>query len=170
LWEKNPEEGRRRLEELRQLTRGALAEMRTLLLELRPAALMETEVHELFRHLCDAFSGRALIPIQYSIDGECGMPDEVKVAFYRIAQETLNNIAKHAQASQVQMEVCCEPGRVFMEIQDDGRGFEVSEVPPDHLGLGFMRERADQIGAELSLITLPGQGTKVKVTWKQKFA
>ena len=166
LWEKNPEEGRRRLEELRQLTRGALAEMRTLLLELRPAALMEAEVHELFRHLCDAFSGRAMIPIQYSIEGQGDMPDEVKVAFYRIAQETLNNIAKHAQASQVHMELSCQSDQIIMEIQDDGRGFELSEVPPDHLGLGIMRERADQIGADLTLTTVPGKGTEVKVTWR----
>jgi nitrate/nitrite-specific signal transduction histidine kinase len=165
LWEKNPEEGRRRLDELRNLTRGALAEMRTLLLELRPAALMEAEVQELFRHLCDAFSGRALIPVEYSIETGCPMPDDIKVAYYRIAQETLNNVAKHAQATQVKLKLCCLEDQVLMEIEDDGRGFDPSDVPPDHLGLGIMRERADQIGAEMSLSTVFGHGTKVTVSW-----
>jgi two-component system nitrate/nitrite sensor histidine kinase NarX len=167
LWESNPQEGRRRLEELRSLTRGALAEMRTLLLELRPAALMEAEVNELFRHLCDAFAGRALIPVEYSLDSQCSIPDEIKVAYYRIAQETLNNVAKHAQATHVKLELCCQEDQVKMVIEDNGRGFDPADVPSDHLGLSIMRERADQIGAELSLSTLSGQGTKVVVTWQK---
>jgi len=61
IWDRNPEDGRRRLEELRQLTRGALAEMRTLLLELRPSALIEVELHDLLKQLGDAFAGRSRI-------------------------------------------------------------------------------------------------------------
>jgi len=165
LWEKNPEEGKRRLDELRQLTRGALAEMRTLLLELRPTALMEAEVTELFRHLCDSFSGRALVQVDCSLDIECDLPADIKIAFYRIAQEALNNIAKHAQASRVEMSLNCQDERVRMVIRDDGRGFELEAAPIDHLGLGIMRERADQIGAELEISTRPAGGTQVRVEW-----
>jgi signal transduction histidine kinase len=165
LWEKNPAEGKKRLEELRQLTRGALAEMRTLLLELRPAALLEAEVTELFRHLCDSFSGRALVQVDCSLDIECDLPADIKIAFYRIAQEALNNIAKHAQASQVEMTLRCQDGRVNMVIRDDGRGFELESAPPDHLGLSIMRERADQIGAELEISTRPAGGTQIRVEW-----
>ena len=70
IWERNPEEGRRRLEELRQLTRGALAEMRTLLLELRPSALVEVELGDLLRQLSEAFTGRSRIPVQLEIEGK----------------------------------------------------------------------------------------------------
>ena len=168
LWEKNPQEGKRRLEELRQLTRGALAEMRTLLLELRPAALMEAEVNELFRHLCDAFAGRALVSVQCSLEGECDLPADIKIAFYRIAQEALNNVAKHAQASEVRMSLRCQPEQVLMEIHDDGRGFEMDSVPPDHLGLGIMKERADKIGAELAINSDPETGTFVRVRWEDR--
>src|SRR5512138_3291935 len=63
LWERNPEEGRRRLEELRQLTRGALAEMRTLLLELRPTALTEAALADLLKQLAEAINGRARLPV-----------------------------------------------------------------------------------------------------------
>jgi nitrate/nitrite-specific signal transduction histidine kinase len=161
LWEKNPQEGKRRLEELRQLTRGALAEMRTLLLELRPSALIEAEASELFRHLCDAFTGRALVAVQCSLEGDCDMPSEVKIAFYRIAQEALNNVAKHAQATQVLMSLVCQDEQVEMEIRDDGRGFNLADVPPDHLGVKIMQERADAIGAELQIDSLSGEGTRV---------
>jgi nitrate/nitrite-specific signal transduction histidine kinase len=165
LWEKNPEEGKKRLEELRQLTRGALAEMRTLLLELRPAALMEAEVTELFRHLCDSFSGRALVQVDCGLKIECDIPADIKIAFYRIAQEALNNIAKHAQASKVEMNLKCQGGQVMMVIRDDGRGFELGSAPVDHLGLGIMRERAEQIGAQLEISTRPAGGTQVRVQW-----
>lgn len=165
LWEKNPEEGKKRLDELRQLTRGALAEMRTLLLELRPAALMEAEVTELFRHLCDSFSGRALVQVDCDLDIQCDLEADIKIAIYRIAQEALNNIAKHAQASRVEMKLACQEGRVTMIIRDDGRGFELEMAPTDHLGLGIMRERADQIGANLDISTQPAGGTQIKVEW-----
>ncbi len=165
LWDKNPEEGRRRLEELRQLTRGSLAEMRTLLLELRPAALMEAEVHELFHHLCDAFSGRTMVSVNCDVKVECDLLADVKVALYRIAQEALNNIAKHSQASQVEMSLICKAGGAVMEIRDNGRGFEIASVPADHLGLNIMRERADSINAQLTLNTEPGEGTRVRVVW-----
>jgi nitrate/nitrite-specific signal transduction histidine kinase len=165
LWDKNPEEGKRRLEELRHLTRGALAEMRTLLLELRPTALMEAEVHELFRHLCDAFSGRTMVNVRCNLEGDCDLPAEIKIAIYRIAQETLNNIAKHAQANNVEMSLNCQNGNVVLDIFDDGRGFNPGVVPSDHLGLNIMQERAQRIGAELDINSVLGEGTRVRVTW-----
>jgi len=109
LWERHPEEGRRRLEELRQLTRGALAEMRALLLELRPAALTETGLGDLLRQLAEAITGRARVPITVTVEGQRPLPPDVQVAFYRIAQEALNNVAKHASASQVTVSLRCLP-------------------------------------------------------------
>jgi nitrate/nitrite-specific signal transduction histidine kinase len=165
LWEINQDEARRRLEEIRQLTRGALAEMRTLLLELRPSTLMEAEMNELFRHLADAFTGRARIPVDYQIDGTFTPPPDVKIAMYRIAQEALNNVVKHAQASQVKLRVQGEGEHVRLSIEDNGCGFDLAQVTPDHLGLGIMRERAERIGAGLSIKSEIGKGTAIQVTW-----
>jgi signal transduction histidine kinase/ligand-binding sensor domain-containing protein len=170
IWEKNPEEARRRLEELRQLNRAALAEMRTLLLELRPAALVDADMSELFRHLADAFAGRTRIETQLEMDvhPEAGrdLNPDLKIALYRIAQEALNNIFKHARAEHMHMRVACQPGLIHLEIQDDGRGFDPQEMGSDHFGLRNMRERAESVGAELEVESQPGSGTRIAVTWQ----
>jgi signal transduction histidine kinase len=168
IWEIDPEEGRRRLEELRQSTRGALAEMRTLLLELRPSALLEADTSDLFKHLANAFTGRTRVPVNFQYNGLCPLPGEIKLAFYRIAQEALNNIARHADANLVKVNLSCQPGLVELEIRDDGVGFEPSEISAEHLGVKIMKERAEAIDAELSIQSSLGQGTTVSAHWKPK--
>ena len=165
IWERNPEEGRRRLAELRELTRGALAEMRTLLLELRPSALIEANTSDLLRQLAESITGRARVPVHLEAEGECELDAEVKVALYRIAQEALNNVAKHAGATEATVRFQCQPGQVALAIRDDGLGFDPHGVAPDSLGLGIMRERAEAIGAELIIESQPGEGTQVSVVW-----
>jgi signal transduction histidine kinase len=165
LWERNQNEGRRRLEELRQLTRSALAEMRALLLELRPAALAEVEFGELLRLLTEAISGRARVPITLTLDGQCVLPPDVQVAMYRIAQEALNNVARHANASQIAVRLHCRDDEIELRISDDGWGFDPSNVAPGHLGLNIMRERAETLGAALQIISQPGAGAQVVIIW-----
>ncbi len=166
IWERNPEEGRKRLEEVRQLTRGALAEMRTLLLELRPAALAEAELGDLLRQLGESITGRSRVPVVVTTDGQCQMPTEVKIALYRTAQESLNNVAKHAQAKQAKVELVCLSDEVTLKISDNGKGFDMTGLSPDSLGLGIMRERAKGIGATLTIDSKKGEGTQVTVVWK----
>ena len=166
VWEHHPEEGRRGLEELRQLTRGALAEMRTLLVELRPAALTEKPLGELLRHLTEAVTSRSRIPVTLTVEGDSSLEPTLQVALYRIAQEALNNVAKHAGATQASVNLHCQPGRVTLHIRDDGRGFAPGDVLPDRLGMGIMRERAENIGAALEVKSQPGCGTQVIVNWQ----
>jgi len=166
LWERSPEEGRRRLEELRQLTRGALAEMRTLLLELRPGALTDVGLGDLLRQLAEAVTGRARLPVALSVESQCSLPPLVQVALYRIAQEALNNIVKHAGASQAHVVVRCDPERVELRITDNGRGFDLEGVSSEHLGLRIMRERADSVGATIAIRSEIERGTHVEVVWR----
>lgn len=169
LWERNPEDGRKRLEELRQLTRGALAEMRTLLFELRPATLVEAALEELLRQLAEAITGRARIPVTLKTEGHGVLPTEVKIALYRIVQEALNNIAKHsgADAAEVRLqyldEECNGKKSVRLKISDNGKGFEPHTVTSEHFGVGIMRERAEAIGAELCVDSRPGAGTDISL-------
>ena len=164
LWTLNPEEALKRLEELRQLARGALAEMRTLLLELRPSALTDTALPELLRPLTDAVIGRARIPVDLVIDGECCVDPEIQVAIYRIAQEALNNIVKYSRATQVSVTLRLRPDSLRLTVLDNGVGFDAETVPANHLGLRIMRERAEAIGARLSIYSEPGEGTQVTVS------
>jgi PAS domain S-box-containing protein len=170
LWEMNRTEGLRRLEELRQLTRGALAEMRTLLVELRPNALVEVPLSVLLRQLTDAMIGRARIAIQLSAEGDAAggtrLPADVQVGLYRIAQEALNNVVKHAKATQAV--VTLRQGEtVRLTVADNGAGFDPGAVTADHLGLKIMRERAEAIGAKLTIYSEPGDGTQISAVWQQ---
>jgi signal transduction histidine kinase len=198
LWESDQKEARHLLGELRQLSRGALAEMRTLLLELRPSALIDSNLADLLRQLGEAVTGREGIPVTVMIGGAQGairqapaFPPDVHVALYRIAQEALNNVVKHAQASHVVMSLYCSPpcparissgdegsspllseqagersdGGVELCIRDDGQGFDPNFVSPDRLGLGIIRERAQAIGAQVSIRSEPGKGTQIEVVW-----
>lgn len=166
LVERNSKEGMRRLEELRQLTRGALAEMRTLLLELRPATLTEVSIDELLRQLSEAARGRARIPIATEMDVTAPLPPDVKIAFYYIAQEALNNVAKHARAASVHMTLSSHPSGALLNVRDDGQGFDVAKVTPEHLGLAIMRERSESIQGELKILSKPGEGTQISIRWQ----
>jgi PAS domain S-box-containing protein len=167
LWEIRPDEGHKRLNELRELTRGALAEMRTLLLELRPSALTDAALPDLLRQLSEAIIGRARLPIHLSVEGDCALPPEVQVALYRIAQEALNNVAKYARATQVSVSLRLSPDSARLMVIDDGVGFDPAAIPPNHLGLRIMRERAEAIGARLNIYSEPGEGTQVAVVWEK---
>jgi signal transduction histidine kinase len=168
LWERNPEEGRNRLEEIRQLTRGALAEMRTLLLELRPAALTDAELSDLLRQLAESITGRARIPVDLEVRGPGPQPPEVKVALYRIAQEALNNVAKHSGATRAKVSLSGDGNRIELIISDNGKGFDVNSTSPSSLGLGIMQERARGIDAQVTIVSHVGQGTTVTVNWQLK--
>jgi len=166
IWRRDPEEGLQNLEELRQLTRGALAEMRTLLLEMRPESLERSNVKSLLTQLADAFIGRVRVPVSLVIQGDCEVSHEVKIVFYRVAQEALNNIAKHSGARQVELCLECRPGQMNLLIKDDGLGFESDSIQPGHMGISIMRERASSIGACLKVESQVGRGTTVELEWR----
>ncbi len=165
LWERDPDEGRKSLEDLRRLTRGAQADMRLLLAELRPSTLTDADLGDLLRLLGNALEGRTNIPISVTAAGEGILPTDVKVALYRLCQEGLNNIAKHAGASRVDILLQYETGGVELRIRDDGRGFDPEQTPPGHYGLSMMRERATAVGATLSITSQPGHGTDIVIRW-----
>lgn len=167
LWQEDPDEFHQRVADLRRLTRGALAEMRTLLLELRPAALVETPLRDLVRQLVEAITGRTRLEVEFTANGgQHVYPAEIQLALYRIAQEALRNVVKHARAHSLRVELLTTSTQVSLTIQDDGQGFDPQAVPADHFGLRIMRERAAAIGAALALDTRIGQGTSVAVQWQ----
>lgn len=167
IWERDPEEGLNRVGELRELTRGALAEMRTLLLELRPTALLEAKLGDLLHQLADAVTGRARIPVSVAVEGAGTgtLPADVQIALYRIAQESLNNVAKHSGASHARVKLCQTDESLSLEIEDNGQGFDPENIPSNHLGLNIMRERAESIGGKIEISTVQGSYTRINAHW-----
>ena len=149
------------------MTRGALAEMRMLLVELRPNALTEIPFPDLIRQLCESVIGRDRLPIQINLEGHGKLPALVQIGLYRIAQESLNNVVKHAKATQVVVTLRMGE-QVRLVVADNGSGFDTSSVLLDHFGLQIMRERADSIGAQFSIYSEVDEGTQISVTWQEK--
>ena len=164
-WEHDPEQARKGLNQMHYLTRGALAEMRLLLMELRPEALEGASLPRLITQLSEAFAGQTGIVPDLVISGERTLPQEVKVAFYRIAQEALNNISKHARATGVNIKLLFEHSVVTLILGDNGRGFAPDPTKSGSLGLKIMAERAEKINARLNIESLPGIKTTLTVEW-----
>ena len=166
IWAADPEEGQRCVEELQRLTWGALAEMRTVLVELRPAVIAETDLGDLLRQLAQAMTGRApLLEIVVKSEGERKLPPEVQTAFYRVAQEALSNIVKHANATHAELRLVRQADAVELSVADDGHGFDPHGVGGGHLGLGIMRERLESVGGTFSIDSTPDRGTRLRGTW-----
>lgn len=166
LWAQNPQDGEQSLADLRRLIRGAQAELRGLLAELRPIVFTDTKPGVLLRQLADALSGRANIPVRVDVEGEGILPSDVQMTIYRLCQEALSNIAKHANASQVTIGLQLASDALELRIHDDGCGFDPEQDAWGRHGLSIMRERAAAIGAILTIASEPGQGTEIIVCWQ----
>lgn len=180
---RSPDQVEEQTEQLQRLTRGALAEMRMLLLELRPENLPNIDLRTQIHQLVDALRARKRLEIALTIEDGHPIPPEVRVAFYRITQEALNNIVKHARATHVEVDFQSTDHEVRIQVKDDGVGFalegktsptaaalpqyESQQTYADQFGLQNMRERAASIGASLTLISAPGAGTSVVLVWQR---
>jgi len=167
LWERDQDEARKSLNDLRRLTRAAQAEMRALLAELRPSAITDTDLGDLLHLLGNALSGRINIPVTVTVEKEVILPPETQVAFYRICQEAMNNIAKHAKANRVDIDLKHDGTAVELRIHDDGLGFDPEQNTSEHghYGLSMMRERAEAAGALLTITSQPGHGAELILQW-----
>jgi PAS domain S-box-containing protein len=148
---------------LRELQREALAEMRALIFELRPGNLENDGLLPALRTHTAALQGRIGLPVVVTSELTERLPLEVEEVLYRIAQEALHNVVKHAGARQVELAVDRRGADVVLRIRDDGKGFDAAAVPDGHLGLTGMRARADKIGATYRVTSRAGEGTTVEV-------
>ncbi len=169
-WNANPEKARILVEQLHQLTQGALAEMRVLLLELRPAALTKVQFGELVAQFIRSLSSRRLINFHVALDSVPTLPPDTQISLYRILQEALNNVVKHADARNVMIRLWIDDACLHLLIEDDGRGFNRETLNGASHGMSIMNERADEIGAALITDSQPGNGTRVQVMWQLQSA
>jgi PAS domain S-box-containing protein len=162
--DRDPAAARDNLGTLRDLQREALAEMRALIFELRPGNLEQDGLNRALKTHTAALSGRIGLPIVVTTDLTERLPIEIEDVLYRIAQEALHNVVKHAGARQARVELEGEPTGVVLRIVDDGRGFDPTDIPEGHLGLTGMRARAAKIDGRLSITSRPGGGTTIELS------
>ena len=167
LLEQDPALGQQNLELLTTMIRGASAEMRSLLMELRPEALRGQTLGPLLEMSVAGARGRTQANVVLNVEGDRQLPEDITLALYHIAQEALNNVAKHAEASEVVVELTCNPKGAKLCVRDDGRGFDPHAIPAGHFGVGIMGERAHKIGARFEIDSKPGHGASVVVTWSE---
>jgi PAS domain S-box-containing protein len=161
LVDRDAETAKHKLSELRDLQREALAEMRALIFELRPGNLEQEGLITALRTHSAALQGRIGLPIVVTSDLTERLPIEIEEVMYRIAQEALHNVVKHAAAHQVRIEVGRSTGGARLRIVDDGKGFDPAAVPPGHLGLAGMRARAERVGGRVDVRSSMGGGTTI---------
>jgi signal transduction histidine kinase len=161
--ERDPDSAREKLISLRDLQREALAEMRALIFELRPGNIEADGLLPALRTHTAALQGRIGLPVVVTSELTERLPLEIEEVLYRIAQEALHNVVKHAAARQVQVSLDRLDDDVVLRIRDDGKGFDEAAVPDGHLGITGMRARADKIGASYTVSSRAGGGTTVEV-------
>ncbi len=166
LWQNQPERAAERTQEVVILNRGVLAEMRTLLLELRPEAITRYKLSDLIHQLIEAALVRKKLQVEMDVDEIDNLRPDVQVTFYRVAQEIINNSLKHSDAKKLTVKLKNQEGHIMLFVGDDGKGFDVKEVMAG-LGLTTMQERTADINATLTIESTPEQGTKTTLVWKE---
>jgi signal transduction histidine kinase len=157
-----------RTEELREMAAEALEEVHDLALTLRPRLLDDLGLLAALQHQLDEFRDRSRLFVDLQVLGldKKRLPTRVETALYRIAQEALTNVARHAQARNVGVLLEARDTSVVLIVEDDGRGFDVSQTMGSHvdrknLGLYGMRERVALLGGTFTIESAPGEGTAV---------
>ena len=146
-----------------QLAESGLAETRALIFELVPDSLEQQGLVLALQRQAAATQSRYRVNVSAFLPEEPEIPVRAKEALYRICQESLHNMAKHAQATNASVTLSCREGLVSLVIEDDGRGFDTNAEFPGHMGLQTMAERARRIGGQYRLESEPGKGTRVSV-------
>lgn len=155
----------RNLQEARDMAREAMYDMRLLVFELRPFMLEKEGLVSALRARLAAVEGRSGLKTEVLVSGERRLPLAVEEEIYRIVQEGLANVVKHARAREVRVLIDFHPDTFRLELIDDGAGFDrESASQSGGVGLQSMQERAGRLGGSLEIESAAGQGTRIILT------
>ena len=172
LVDTRPEEAKAGLQELRRQIRTCLADVRQIIFDMRPMSLDDLGLVPALRQLVSKLEERKVLKADFQVNGkERALEKHVEVTLFRIIQEGLNNIHRHAGVSEGRLRLLFSPNDLSILISDEGRGFDMEETEEmrksgtgnGHFGILGMEERAKLIGASLNVISNPGEGTKIHV-------
>jgi signal transduction histidine kinase len=156
----------RGLGELRELTQSALAEMRSLILQMRPESLHEEGLIVALRRHASSIAAREGLDIGiHAPDRPLSLDHRVEEELLRVVQEAMHNSVKHARPRRIDLTILAPtdpPGTLIVEVADDGTGFDPRISRPGHLGLHIMRERVERIGGQLTIDSAPNRSTTVR--------
>lgn len=161
--ERDPAKARKPIEYAFQLSKGGTAEMRALLFALRPESLEQEGLVAALSKQATVLSARYHLNVHTNLCAEPALPLSTKEALYRIAQEALHNVIKHAEATEVHLNLLQQQNNLLLEIVDNGKGFDPQQTFVGHLGLQSMGERAEGIGAIIHLNAQPGKGVHLQI-------
>jgi two-component system sensor histidine kinase DegS len=168
LLDRDPDLAAQELEELAELTQASIQDIRRLIYDLRPAALDELGLGPALREYARRYQEEQGLEVALALpEGDERLPAPLETALFRIAQEALNNVARHARARRVEIGLTRDPEGVTLRVIDDGRGFDPTPTGPapgpgTHLGLWSMRERVEQLGGRFEVESAPGEGTTIR--------
>jgi two-component system sensor histidine kinase UhpB len=161
-------EMRGQIDELRELTAATLEAVRKLAVELRPATLDDLGLVAALEGYTDSYGAHMPVRVAFSAEGfddrDGRLPPQVELVLYRVVQEALTNVAKHADAREVRVQLRRRPDEVIAAVADDGQGFDVEDMMRSRergLGLFGMQERLALVGGQLVIDSSPGHGTRI---------
>jgi two-component system sensor histidine kinase UhpB len=160
---KIPEELREQLDELRETARSGTEDVRRIARQLRPEALEDLGLHSALAALATAFGEQAGIEVRRQLQPSLPLSEEQELVVYRVAQEALTNVARHADATQVDLRLDHKSDQAVLTVRDDGGGIHPGALPSSR-GIRGMRERAMLIGAQLEIDSAPDRGTAIKLS------
>ncbi len=162
----DPEMAKNQVDQLHKKVGSVVSEIRHLIYDLRPIAIDEVGLLEATKALCTQLQQNWNLPITMRTDDTIeskSVAPAKQVALYRLIQEILNNMKKHAKAKNIELEFLRNDGELLITIKDDGVGFDPSYIPPGHYGLIGMKERALYLGGMLDIDSVIGQGSKFMI-------
>ena len=164
FFDQDPEKARAQILLLYETANAALKEMRTLIFELRPANLEEEGLGAVLAKHAKMISDRYGLTVRVDIKGQKRLPSNIEKGLYRVTQEALNNIVKHARATEAVVMLNAQDDIIYLKIKDNGVGIAPGLVKPGTLGLTSMRERIEQLGGKFEIGPRSGgPGTAISV-------
>jgi two-component system, NarL family, sensor histidine kinase UhpB len=157
-----PDDLRDELDELRETARSGTEDVRRIARRLRPEALEDLGLESALATLATSFGEQAQVNVERRLERSRWMSKDEELVVYRVAQEALTNVARHAQATRVELELHQSHTLTVLTVRDDGRGLCSGALPSAH-GIRGMRERAMLIGAQLQIVSTPGRGTEIRL-------
>ena len=169
VWKPIPDKAQEMLEQMLDTTRKGLDETRRALRDLRAAPLEDMGLALAVRTMAEDFAARNGISLMLDVPEDIdSLAPEIEHGYYRVAQEALENIAQHAGAQQVRVKLTCNNGLLYLEVADDGKGFEADiSTSEQKFGLQGMRERAELIGAKFEVKSAMDGGSMVQLSMEK---